>query len=132
MRFAIALVSTTCRRTRDESGFRAARFHPVPEKRTCCRSVSSDRVAAWLEVRDTGVGISPGALPHLFERFYRVENGLSARGAGLGLALAKWIADRHGATIGLTSRLGEGSTFTVRLPLAFRAGSSSLPAQAAR
>jgi signal transduction histidine kinase len=94
--------------------------------------VSSDRIAARLEVRDTGVGSSPDALPHLFERFYRVENGLSPRGAGLGLALAGWIADRHGATIGVTSRLGESSTFTVRLPLAFRAGSSSLTAQEAR
>jgi signal transduction histidine kinase len=89
--------------------------------------VSRENGAARLDVRDTGVGIPPDALPHLFERFYRVDPARSrhADGAGLGLALAKWIADRHGATIGVTSRLGEGSTFTVELPLAFRPGSIS-------
>ena len=93
--------------------------------------VSRENGAARLDVRDTGVGIAPDALPHLFERFYRVDPARSrhADGAGLGLALAKWIADRHGATIAVTSRPGEGSTFTVRLPLAFRAGSLPLVAR---
>jgi heavy metal sensor kinase len=88
--------------------------------------VSRENGAARLDVRDTGVGIAPDALPHLFERFYRVDPARSrhADGAGLGLALAKWIADRHGATIAVTSRPGEGSTFTVHLPLAVRPGSS--------
>jgi signal transduction histidine kinase len=69
-------------------------------------------------VTDTGIGISPHALPHLFERFYRADPARSreTRGAGLGLALAKWIAERHGGTIDVKSRPGEGSTFTVRLP----------------
>ena len=83
--------------------------------------VSREYGAARLDVRDTGVGIATDALPHLFERFYRVDPARSRPtvGAGLGLALAKWIADRHGATIAVASRPGEGSTFTVCLPLAF-------------
>jgi heavy metal sensor kinase len=82
--------------------------------------VSRDSATARLDVRDTGVGIAPEAIPHLFERFYRVDPARSRRadGAGLGLALAKWIADCHGATIAVASRPGEGSTFTVNLPLA--------------
>jgi heavy metal sensor kinase len=85
--------------------------------------VSRENGAARLDVCDTGVGIAPDALPHLFERFYRVDPARSRRpdGAGLGLALAEWIADRHGATIAVASRPGAGSTFTVRLPLAVRA-----------
>jgi heavy metal sensor kinase len=76
---------------------------------------------ARVDVSDTGAGIAADALPHLFERFYRVDPARSTRadGAGLGLALARWIADRHDATITVTSRPGEGSTFTVRLPLAW-------------
>src|SRR6185295_15159407 len=84
--------------------------------------VSRENGAARLEVRDTGVGIAAEALPHLFERFYRVDPARSRHpdGSGLGLALAEWIADRHGATIAVASRPGDGSTFTVRLPLAVR------------
>jgi signal transduction histidine kinase len=54
----------------------------------------------------------------VFERFYRADPARSRQteGAGLGLALAKWIVERHGGTIDLTSRPAEGSTLTVRLP----------------
>jgi heavy metal sensor kinase len=80
--------------------------------------------AALLTVRDSGVGIAPEALPHLFDRFYRAEGGAArhASGAGLGLALAKWIVDQHGGAIEVSSTPGEGSTFAVRLP------ASKLPA----
>jgi heavy metal sensor kinase len=73
---------------------------------------------AEVAVTDTGSGIAPDVLPRVFERFYRgdpVRSGES-RGAGLGLTLAKWIAERHRGTIDVTSRPGEGATFTVRLP----------------
>ena len=72
---------------------------------------------ALLTVTDSGIGVSAEALPHLFERFYRAESARSrqTQGAGLGLALAKWIAERHGATINVSSRPGEGSAFVVRL-----------------
>ena len=73
---------------------------------------------ARLIVKDSGAGIPPDALPHLFDRFYRAESAgtRQAPGAGLGLALAKWIAERHGATIDVSSAPGAGSTFVVCLP----------------
>jgi heavy metal sensor kinase len=74
---------------------------------------------ACLDVTDTGPGIPPESLPRIFEPFYRGDPSRSrhTEGAGLGLALARWIVDHHGGTVGVTSRLTEGSTFTVRLPL---------------
>ena len=73
--------------------------------------------AAEIEVLicDTGIGLAEEALPRLFERFWRADNVRSRNGAGvgLGLSLAKQIADRHGAIITVQSRLGEGSRFSV-------------------
>ena len=82
--------------------------------------VSRENGAVRLDVRDHGIGIAPDVVPHIFERFYRADPARSSApdGAGLGLALTKWIADRHGATISVASQLGEGSTFTVRFPAA--------------
>lgn len=81
--------------------------------------LARDGDAALLTVRDTGIGIAPEHLPHLFERFYRVDTARSrgAGGAGLGLAIAAWIARTHGGGIAVTSQPAIGSTFTVRLPL---------------
>jgi heavy metal sensor kinase len=77
--------------------------------------VSSTAGEARLTVKDSGAGIPPEALPHLFDRFYRAESAGTHQtpGAGLGLALAKWIAERHGATIDVSSAPGTGSTFVV-------------------
>jgi signal transduction histidine kinase len=74
---------------------------------------------AVIQVSDTGRGIPATALPHVFERFYRQTDPRDARvtGFGLGLAISKWIADAHGGSIEVESREGEGSRFTVRLPL---------------
>jgi len=71
-----------------------------------------------LEVRDTGVGIGADDLPHLFERFYRVDKARSrlAGGSGLGLAIVQDVAQRHGGTVMVESRLDQGSVFQVRLP----------------
>jgi len=66
-----------------------------------------------LSVEDTGVGIAAEALPHIFDRFYQVEQSRAMGGFGLGLALVKRIVDLHGWTISARSTLGEGSTFTV-------------------
>jgi signal transduction histidine kinase len=73
---------------------------------------------ALLAVSDSGPGIAPEHLPHLFERFYRTDAARSAEegGTGLGLALAKWIVDSHRGEIDVISTLGQGSTFTVRFP----------------
>jgi heavy metal sensor kinase len=71
-----------------------------------------------LEVHDTGVGIPAAALPHLFERFYRVDEARSRDegGAGLGLSIAQSICTAHGASIEVDSELGLGSRFRLRFP----------------
>lgn len=77
-------------------------------------------VDAWtLSVHDRGVGISPEAIPHLFERFYRVDHGRSrdAGGTGLGLAIVREVARAHGGDATVESELGEGTVFRIRLPL---------------
>ena len=75
-----------------------------------------DGVELW--VLDTGVGISSEHLPHLFDRFYRVDKSRSRAegGAGLGLAINRWIAEAHGGSISVESTPGKGSVFTIRLP----------------
>src|SRR5205823_14638955 len=77
---------------------------------------------AWLAVRDTGPGIPPAEVAHIFERFYRLDRARTRRsgGAGLGLAIARWIAEAHGGRIDVESTVGQGSTFTVVLPLCDR------------
>jgi heavy metal sensor kinase len=71
-----------------------------------------------ISVADTGAGISPDDLPHLFERFWRADKVRSreAGGTGLGLTIAKQIADLHGGRLGVQSEMGRGSAFTLRLP----------------
>jgi signal transduction histidine kinase len=71
---------------------------------------------AELEVSDTGVGIPEDQLPLIFERFYRADPSRTAGGAGLGLSIARQIAEAHGGTIEVESTPGEGSTFTLLLP----------------
>ncbi len=69
-----------------------------------------------LEVSDTGVGITDAHLPLIFERFYRADPSRTTGGAGLGLSIARQIAEAHGGTIEVSSKPGEGSTFTLLLP----------------
>jgi signal transduction histidine kinase len=73
-----------------------------------------------LVVRDTGIGIPQQDLARVFERFYRVDPARSREtgGTGLGLSIVRHAVERHGGTIGVDSLLGEGSTFTVTLPVA--------------
>ncbi|NBB17322.1 response regulator [Caulobacter sp. SLTY] len=73
-----------------------------------------------ITVRDTGAGIAPDRLDHLFDRFVQAEAATSRQygGSGLGLAICRQLAELMGGSIGAQSRLGEGSCFTVRLPLA--------------
>jgi two-component system, OmpR family, sensor kinase len=82
----------------------------------------TDSVA--FSVKDSGIGIAPGDLPHIFERFWRADRARSrgsasaGSGFGLGLAICQWIAQAHGGTIAVTSRLARGTMFTVTLPRA--------------
>ncbi|WP_391570970.1 sensor histidine kinase [Cohnella sp.] len=74
--------------------------------------------AIGLSVADTGIGISLEEVPHIFERFYRVDVSRGeTSGTGLGLSIAKWIADMHHARIEVQTRLGEGTVFTLWLPV---------------
>jgi CheY-like chemotaxis protein/anti-sigma regulatory factor (Ser/Thr protein kinase) len=75
---------------------------------------------AEIQVADTGQGIDPGFLPHLFERFTQADASSTRQhgGIGLGLAIVKALAERHGGTVHAESRgVGKGATFTVRLPV---------------
>ncbi|WP_437661409.1 ATP-binding protein [Sorangium sp. So ce1182] len=81
--------------------------------------------SAVLSVTDTGIGIPEAELPHLFERFHRVEGarGRSYEGSGIGLALVQELAKLHGGSVAVESRVGEGSRFSVSVPL----GKAHLP-----
>ena len=70
-----------------------------------------------LAVSDTGSGIEARHVPHIFERFYRIDTARTTGGAGLGLAIAQQIAGQHGGAIGVVSTAGRGSTFTLTLPV---------------
>lgn len=75
-------------------------------------TVSSREHDAVLEVRDKGIGIPADALPHVFERFYRLDPS----GSGLGLSLVKWAVDQHHGAVHIESESGKGTIATVRLP----------------
>jgi heavy metal sensor kinase len=82
-------------------------------------SVSVRNGEARLTVEDTGIGVDPAAVPHLFERFFRADPARSSviEGVGLGLSLVKWIADRHHGRVEVESQPGNGARFAVCLPL---------------
>ena len=79
-----------------------------------------DGKLAAFSIANTGPGIASGALPRVFERFYRgdVSHSSSVEGCGLGLSIAQWIVSAHGGTIGIESAPSHLTTVTVRLPLA--------------
>ncbi len=88
------------------------------EEDTVTISVYRDRDRAYLEVTDTGIGIDPEHLPHVFDRFYRTDKARSrlSGGTGLGLAIVKRIAEQHGGSVTVTSQPGSGTSVTVSLP----------------
>jgi signal transduction histidine kinase len=96
----------------------AVKFTPAGgEVRVCLRS---HEASVEIEISDTGRGISPEHLPHIFDRFYRIaepsQEASPEKGLGLGLSFVAWIAKAHQASIDVKSQPGEGTTFTIRLP----------------
>jgi signal transduction histidine kinase len=83
-------------------------------------TLSSEGEEVVLSVTDTGVGIPTRELPRIFERFYRVDRARSREtgGTGLGLSIVKHVIENHGGTVNVTSELGRGTRFEVRLPAA--------------
>ncbi len=79
-------------------------------------SLRRNGISAELIIQDSGVGINPESLPYVFDRFYREPNSSNAGGMGVGLAIAKKIAEQHKGNISAASVVGKGSTFTVSLP----------------
>ncbi len=105
----------------------AIRF-TLPGGTVSLRTASDDTGGAGvLEVSDTGIGIPPCSIPHVFDRFFRVEEARSREdgGAGLGLSIVKSICSAHGAEIDVTSRLNIGSCFRIRFPRRPRAAASA-------
>ncbi len=84
-------------------------------------SLWQDKGEAVVQVSDTGIGIGPEDLEHIFDRFYQADSSRTRRditgGSGLGLSIAKWIAEAHDGTLTVESELGVGTTFTLRVPV---------------
>jgi signal transduction histidine kinase len=91
----------------------------TPENGTIVIRLDRKQNQVIITIEDNGIGIAAKDLPHLFERFYRVNHDRSRQtgGVGLGLAIAQAIAKSHGGQIQVQSQLGQGTVFTVRLPL---------------
>jgi signal transduction histidine kinase len=94
----------------------------TPQGGTVSLGLEEQHDAVIFTVRDTGIGIAAGDLPHIFERFWRADPARSRTGdrpgIGLGLAITKWIVEAHGGSITVQSRPGRGTLFTVWLPKA--------------
>ena len=91
----------------------------TPAGGRCEIALEQEGGEAKIRVRDTGIGIAENDLESIFERFYRADRARSRniRGAGLGLAIARWITEMHGGTIAAESEVGTGTTLEVRLPV---------------
>ena len=94
-------------------------FKYTPSPGWVCLALEVRDDTAMITVRDSGMGIAQEEQEKIFKRFYRVDKARSREqgGAGLGLAIAEWIVLQHRGTISVESRLGEGATFRVKLPL---------------
>ena len=90
-----------------------------PKKKEVAVKLVRDGETAVLQVKDKGMGISPEEIPKIFQRFYRSKNITASEtgGSGLGLTLVKHIIEAHGGRIQVESEPGEGSIFSVILPL---------------
>jgi len=92
----------------------------TPSEGSVSLSLTTDDNYATIKVSDTGIGILPEDVPHIFERFYRADHARSRNlgGSGLGLSIVQSIVQEHQGSIDVESKPGKGSTFAVRLPMA--------------
>ncbi len=81
-------------------------------------SLCAQEGMAYLQVKDDGIGIAPEHLPKIWDRFYQADPSRSSDSSGLGLSMVKWIVEAHGGQVEVSSVVGKGTTFTVKLPLA--------------
>ncbi|HIK89186.1 MAG TPA: hypothetical protein EYG09_05995, partial [Dehalococcoidia bacterium] len=88
----------------------------TPAEGTITVKAWADDGTVWFSVEDTGLGIDPEHLPHIFERFFKTDPARSQPGTGLGLSIARHIVDAHGGVISATSSVGEGSEFAFTVP----------------
>ncbi len=102
----------------------AVNFTPADGEIVLCTRVEAATIE--IAVHDTGIGIAPDTLEHIFEHFYRADQARSTRtgGSGLGLTIARKIIEGHGGKITVASVVGEGTTFYVALPITSTAGNS--------
>ncbi len=85
-------------------------------KGTITLSAKQNDEATILSVKDDGIGIPEESLPHIFDRFYRVDASRNRNGSGLGLSIVKWIVETHQGSIDVQSKFGHGTEFTVTVP----------------
>jgi signal transduction histidine kinase len=88
----------------------------TPEGGTVTVSISAHGGRVRLQVADSGPGIAPPDLPHIFDRFYQADHARAGEGSGLGLSIAKWIVEAHGGSIQAGAASPHGAVFTVTLP----------------
>jgi signal transduction histidine kinase len=88
----------------------------TPENGTITVGIRQENRHVILWVQDTGIGIPPEDLPHVFSRFHRARNAAAYPGSGLGLAILKAIAEQHHGQVQVRSKLGQGTVFAMQLP----------------
>jgi len=115
----VSVVGDAAQMTRLFSNLLENALQYTPSGGTIFLALAKHNRSAIVSVKDTGVGIAPEQQPFVFERFWRADKARASRegGTGLGLAIAMAIAQRHGGDITLTSQVGLGSCFQVRLPI---------------
>jgi two-component system OmpR family sensor kinase len=94
-------------------------FKYTPEGTILLSAIRNDQQIGFV-VQDTGIGMNPEEIPHIFDRFYRADESRGVTvGTGLGLSIAKWIIDEHQGSVEVMTSEGEGTKFTIWLPITF-------------